>query len=449
MKIIVHNPQTVKEKILAGALLPVRPLLPDALIESWCRAAGHQWRERLWGPAVTFWACVWKQLNSGLSARELADWLAAFYSTPAELIAQDRDGSAFCQARLRLPEEVFLQAFRHVGAQAAERGGRWWRSLRVGIVDGSTMRTPRTMANQAGFGGPRNQWGPSGFPLVRVLLWVCAGSGAVLQAAVGPYWFSEVRLFVEQVRSWPSGWLIIGDTAFGSYLNVALLRQRGSHGLFPLSGSRRQACVRRLGQGDEIHLWRRPHLPTSAFPELLALLPTSFEMRRITWEIRRRGYRPWRLELCTTLLDPQLYPAVELVELYLQRWHIELDLRSLKSGMALTALSGKTPGVVRKEIWAGLTAWNLLRAVMAEAGVPRELSSERARVLLVNTTHQMMRAPTLLLPYLYRQMRALISSTRLEAQERLPEPRAIVARNRRYPELKISRLQWRVIYEVA
>ena len=44
---------------------------------------------------------------------------------------------------------------------------------------------------------------------------------------------------------------------------------------------------------------------------------------------------------------------------YHQRWHVELDLRSI--------LRCQTPAMVRKEFWAHLLAYDLIRKVMAQA----------------------------------------------------------------------------------
>src|SRR5437660_11785719 len=48
-------------------------------------------------------------------------------------------------------------------------------------------------------------------------------------------------------------------------------------------------------------------------------------------------------------------------------WQIEVNIRSIKSTMKMDVLRCKTPEMVRKEIWAHLLAYNLLRTVMAVA----------------------------------------------------------------------------------
>src|SRR5262245_40391223 len=70
--------------------------------------------------------------------------------------------------------------------------------------------------------------------------------------------------------------------------------------------------------------------------------------------------------------------------LYERRWEGEVDIRSIKSTMRMDILRCKTPEMVRKEIWAHLLAYNLLRTVMAvaaaESGIePRQVSFKGAK----------------------------------------------------------------------
>lgn len=64
------------------------------------------------------------------------------------------------------------------------------------------------------------------------------------------------------------------------------------------------------------------------------------------------------------MLDARQVSKEELPELHHARWHIELDLRAIKSVMRMDVLRCKTPEMVRKEIAVHLLAYNLVRAVM-------------------------------------------------------------------------------------
>ena len=121
--------------------------------------------------------------------------------------------------------------------------------------------------------------------------------------------------------------------------------------------------------------------------EEFAALPRVLAMRELRVRVEQPGFRTRSFVVVTSLLDPAAFPAGELAALYRQRWHAELDMRSIKQTMRMDVLRCKTPAMVRKEFWAHLLAYNLIRGVMAEAarrhGVPpRRLSFQGARQML-------------------------------------------------------------------
>ena len=91
------------------------------------------------------------------------------------------------------------------------------------------------------------------------------------------------------------------------------------------------------------------------------------------------GFRTRSVVVVTTLLDPAQASREELASLYRARWNNELDLRSIKVTLQMDMLRCKTPELVRKEIWAHVLAYNLIRTVMAQAAAgegvaPRSIS---------------------------------------------------------------------------
>lgn len=57
----------------------------------------------------------------------------------------------------------------------------------------------------------------------------------------------------------------------------------------------------------------------------------------------------------------------QICELCQKRWSGSVDIRSIKSTMKMDVLRCKTPEMDRKEIWAHLLAYKVLRTVMAVA----------------------------------------------------------------------------------
>jgi hypothetical protein len=89
-----------------------------------------------------------------------------------------------------------------------------------------------------------------------------------------------------------------------------------------------------------------------------------------------------------TTLDSKDYSVELLVSWYGQRWQAELHFRSVKTQMKLAELDVCTPEMARKEFYAGLLAYSLVRAVMwgagqrLEGGIKTIAFSQARRVLL-------------------------------------------------------------------
>jgi len=52
----------------------------------------------------------------------------------------------------------------------------------------------------------------------------------------------------------------------------------------------------------------------------------------------------------------------------LRRWEVETDLGHLKTTMHMEFLRTKSPDMIRRELWAHMLAYNLIRTLMWEAG---------------------------------------------------------------------------------
>src|SRR5262249_25781175 len=146
----------------------------------------------------------------------------------------------------------------------------------------------------------------------------------------------------------------------------AALRQRNVDVVFRMNGSRRCDFRRgkHLGVEDHRVTWKRPNFITKRFDrETYDALPAEMEVRELRFGVGRRGFRPRSIVLVTTLLDPTEYPVEDLAQLYRERWHCELDLRSLKTTLQMEHLRCRTPAMVEKEVWMHMLAYNLLREV--------------------------------------------------------------------------------------
>jgi hypothetical protein len=160
--------------------------------------------------------------------------------------------------------------------------------------------------------------------------------------------------------------------------------------------------------------------------------------------IDRPGFRPLTTTLITTLLDRRYADKNELGWLYGQRWTAELNLAALKTVLKMEFIRAKTPEMVRKEIWASLLAYNMIRKLIGEAAyqyglMPREISFKGA-VQNLNAFRPLWVNPAIAdRARIMQTLLLLISKNRVANRPGRVEPRAIKKRVRPFPRLHLPR----------
>ena len=83
--------------------------------------------------------------------------------------------------------------------------------------------------------------------------------------------------------------------------------------------------------------------------------------------------------LITTILHPDRATAIELAQLYAQRWEIETTLDEFKTHLGGRAfvLRSKTPDGVKQEFWGFIMAHHAVRTIMLDAAERAEIPPNR------------------------------------------------------------------------
>jgi hypothetical protein len=166
-------------------------------------------------------------------------------------------------------------------------------------------------------------------------------------------------------------------------------------------------------------------------------LPDELVVREVRVRVAQPGFRTRTLVVVSTLTDPAV-PADELADLYRARWQAELDLRSVKVTLGMDVLRCRTPGVARKEVWAHLLAYNLIRTAMAQVA---EAAGRRPRELSVAGTVQALAAFADVLDTAagYAAFVRVVLAYRVGHRPDRVEPRARKRRPKPYPPLSAPR----------
>jgi hypothetical protein len=378
------------------------------------------------------------------------------------LPACSANDGAYCKARKRLPEDLpkrlALEGGRRLQAEAPED---WlFHGRVVKIVDGTGASMPDTPANQAAYPQPGGQAKGCGFPVARILVVISLACGAVLDAAIGPTKgkkTGENMLFRDLHAGLDEGDIVLGDRYFGSYWELALLRERGVDSVMRIHQLRKVdfGLGRRLGREDHVVRWPKPARPDWMDEATYAALADGLEVRELRVRVAQRGFRTRSLVVATTLLDASEYTAAEIGSLYRARWNIELDIRSLKQTLGMDILRCMTPEMVRKEIWCHLMVYNLVRTTMAGAAAvrgscPRSLSFCGARQTLEAFGDSLRGASGDRYAVLVDAVLGAIATHRVGDRPDRYEPRVKKRRPKQYPLMKIPRAELkRVLAEAS
>lgn len=217
-------------------------------------------------------------------------------------------------------------------------------------------------------------------------------TGMLSRVTVSPLRTHDMSKAAEVESDVTSGDVVLGDRGFCSYAHIASLAVRGVHAAFRLHqkqlvdftpgrplptklswkanplGLPHSRWIRSNGPLDQVVTWFKPkQKPKWMTQERYETLPSEITVRELRYRVSQRGFRVKEVTLVTTLLDPEVYPASELAELYRRRWQVELNFRHMKITMKMDVLKCRTVDGVLKELTMYAIAYNLIRSVMSES----------------------------------------------------------------------------------
>jgi Transposase DDE domain len=256
----------------------------------------------------------------------------------------------------------------------------------------------------------------------------------LVDARFGPYSTGELSYAKDLWALVPDDSVTIVDRGFLSANILIPLARTGSnrHWLIRAKSNQSFIKLKNLGRNDQLVEMTVSAPAREGDPSL----PQKWPMRAVKYE--RAGFKPQIL--LTSLVDAKRYPAKEIVELYHERWELELGFDEVKSEMLEReeTIRSRKPSGVEQELWGLLLAYNLVRREMEEvareAGVPPARISFIAGLRFIRTALlAMVFASPGVIPKRLKQLRADLG------HYVLPERR----RSRRFPrEVKLKGTQY-------
>ncbi|ASC69262.1 Transposase InsG for insertion sequence element IS4 [Halomicronema hongdechloris C2206] len=444
-----NRAEVLKEKYQNSIALPFAEVLPEAEIQSVLNEQGIRYRRVLYTPMVVLWSWLSQVLDVDGSLSHAVKRVTTWMSLSG-LTVPSADTGGYSKARKRLPESIFPPLLQRVARALRQKvpPAQRWCGRPVKAFDATTVLMSDTAANQAAYPQHSNQKAGCGFPILKLQVWFCVTTGAVLEVAMAPFRVSEWRLARQLYRKLRPEDVVVADSAYGTYVDLAWVALTGADAVFRKHHQRRCDFRRgkKLGIGDHIVRWQRPkQYPKALSSGELGALPESIEVREVYLSIQVPGFRPTNVVVVTTLRDPKRYPKAKLAELYHRRWQAsEVNLRHLKTTLAMEMIAAKTPAMVTKSIWLHLVSYNLLRTLMWDATAHSEVGA--LRVSLQGTRQQFnhFRAEFLHLAPSKRGQgyQALLSAVReliIPPRPNRSEPRVVKRRPKPFPRMQEPR----------
>jgi len=354
-----------------GGLERFAASIDPAWIESSLTATGKASIRRRRLPAEqVVWLVMGMALYADRSIKAVLDHLGLASASEGTVA-----GSAVSKARYRLGPEPLRWLFERVAKAWSETPARGYRGLSLYGVDGTHARVQDSDENFQHFGKPggRAGSGDAGYPQLRLVAVMNLSNRLLSAVRAGPFATSEQALVAELWDEIPDDSLVLADRGFLSYMSLLeLVADRSNrHFLFRLKSNTRYEEMERLADGTVLALLDPPKHLLRKEPDL----PGPIEIRVI--EYQHEGGEQCRV--ATTLIDADRYPAQELIELYHERWEVEIAFDEVKTHMLerKESLRSKKPEGVYQELWGLLLVYNLVRREMLLTAEASDLPPSR------------------------------------------------------------------------
>jgi hypothetical protein len=217
-------------------------------------------------------------------------------------------------------------------------------------------------------------------------------TGLLVDLAIAPYSgkeTGETALLWQLIGELREGDILVADSYYCTYWLIGICRQIGVEVVMKNHHKRddHPADAVRLCKGQTLVTWKRPTRPNWMSREDYQKQPQTIEIRLVDIEVGEPGFRPESFTIATTITDRKIYTSEWIGSVYQSRWLVELDIRAIKCSLGMEILRGKTPEMVRTELWSCLLAYNLIRLkILQSCGThgrdPRSMSLTKTMQML-------------------------------------------------------------------
>jgi hypothetical protein len=414
--------------LCTGLLTAIRQRLTDrAFLERHRQSAQDFTRQR----CLPFGVVICFLLN--LVKRTLQDELDEFFNLESgtAVAARTVTKSAFCQARLKLKAEVFVELQQvQVAYFYTQYAPPTWHGFRLLAVDGSTVQLPATPAIETHFG----LWGT--VPLARISQLFDTLNKVTVDALIGPPAQGERAYAAQHFAHIGSGDLVLLDRGYPAFWLFARILAQNAHFCARMPVGRWRVVAAFVATGRTEQIVTLPPCATALADCQMHQLPS----RPLQVRLVRITLDSGAVEvLCTSLLDQERYPYAVFKDLYQHRWPVEEDYKVLKLRVEVENWSGKSPLSIYQDFHAKVFTATLT-AILAQPAqaVVAQQSQAKQYTYQVNFAHLLSKMKDTVVLLLRRTPIADILASLWQIMLRTVEP---IRPGRKYPRHKTAKRQ--------
>ncbi len=276
--------------------------------------------------------------------------------------------SAYTQARQRISADFVNEVFKD-SRNISDREDRYsWKGYQVYLSDGTYLQMQDTEAIRQEFTQSIKGSYPRG--LLEVI--IEQGSGVIHDYELSDDKKSELELLERMIENMPDGSLLLGDDLYNCYALLYQLKSGGIEFIVPGKRKRRYEVYKKLGDGDElVYIYKTIN---SKWVKSAKKIGSKLLLRRIEYE--EPNDNSIKRVLYTSLLDNRI-SKLDIILKYNTRWDIEVGIKEIKAILDMNIVRSKTPEMARKEVSAGLIAYNYLRRIILGAAEESGFSPQR------------------------------------------------------------------------
>lgn len=319
---------------------------------------------------------------------------------------------AVSHARAKLKADAFIELNRDCVLSIAygpQHPIQRWREHRLFGIDSSLVRLPdsQELGQEFGWKEASNQNGATGtrYPEARLsvlydLLNRLGHDTRLETSTVG-----EVTLAIEQSQLLRPGDIVVNDRGYSGYLYLASVLQWGAHFIGRCStgsflAAQQMFRCNRANQSKVVWLFAPPDQKAECQRRGL---PLKMKVRFVSVRLPTGELEV----LATSLLEEELYPTAEFLDVYHWRWDHETFYFMLKGRLELENFSGRTIQAVQQDVHAAVLLTNLesLLSEPAQAALDQR-SKATTQPLQVNRSNSYHALKMEVLDLLYREIPA-------------------------------------------